>query len=129
MISETREREGEKRKSTGVETHVNAHDDAVGHLAIHLRGDEHGDVSCESAQTRGKEEPTIREEREEHEEELGRGQKIVAVLHSVENAHGLVRFGEKRLVIVGFGEFGEFGERRRQETKQNRAQKHEEGEG
>lgn len=72
-----------------------------------------------------KRERTVREEREEHQQELGRGQQVVAVLHSFENAHGFVRFGEKRLVVVGFGELGE---RWRQEAEQNRAQKHEERE-
>lgn len=72
-----------------------------------------------------KRERTVREEREEEKQELGRGQQVVAVLHSFENAHGLVRFGEKRLVVVGFGELGE---RWRQEAEQNRAQKHEERE-
>lgn len=72
-----------------------------------------------------KRERTVREEREEEKQELGRGQQVVAVLHSFENAHGFVRFGEKRLVVVGFGELGE---RWRQEAEQNRAQKHEERE-
>lgn len=72
-----------------------------------------------------KRERTVREEREEEKQELGRGQQVVAVLHSLENAHGFVRFGEKRLVVVGFGELGE---RWGQEAQQNRAQKHEERE-
>ena len=87
-----------------------------------------------------KRERTVREEREEHQQELGRGQQVVAVLHSFENAHGLGRFGKKRLVVVRFGAFGELGElgvfgvfgelgeRWRQETEQDRAQKHEERE-
>lgn len=77
------------------------------------------------SRTEEKRERTVREEREEEKQELGRGQQVVAVLHSFENAHGFVRFGEKRLVVVGFGELGE---RWRQEAEQNRAQKHEERE-
>ena len=55
MISETREKEGIERRGTGVETHVDAYDDAVGHLAIHLRGDEQSDVSYEWAEPEKKE--------------------------------------------------------------------------
>lgn len=80
------------------------------------------------SRTRGNRERTVREEREEEKQELGRGQQVVAVLHSFENAHGFVRFGEKRLVVVGFGAFVKLGERWGQEAQQNRAQKHEERE-